>query len=103
MTSEQKKDELKVVISLKGDKALVGVQAPECDPVFYTAAGKLRAVLNQIPAIVTNAQERWQTAKLNPKCETPLPSQAKPAAAPSRVSTGSRSQKTAPKPQPSMF
>jgi sRNA-binding carbon storage regulator CsrA len=28
-------DELKVVISLKGDKASVGIQAPECDPVFF--------------------------------------------------------------------
>jgi hypothetical protein len=27
-------DELKVVISLRDSEAAVGVQAPECDPVF---------------------------------------------------------------------
>ncbi len=103
MTSEQKKDELKVVISLKGDKASVGVQMPECDPVLFSLEGDLKTALKAVPKFVEEAKTRWETSKLNPKCETPLPSQAKPAAAPSRVSTGSRSQKPAPKPQNSMF
>ena len=103
MTSEQKKDELKVVISLKGDKASVGVQAPECDPAFFNLEGDLKTALKAVPKFVEEAKTRWETSKQYPKCETPLPSQAKPAAAPSRVSAGSRSQKEAPKPQPSMF
>jgi hypothetical protein len=102
MTSEQK-DELKVVISLKGDKASVGVQAPGCDPVLFSLEGDLKTALKAVPKFVGEAKTRWETSKLNPKCETPLPSQAKPAAAPSQVSTGSRSQKTAPKTQRPMF
>ena len=95
-------DELKVVILLKGDKALVGVQALECDPAFFSLEGDLKTALKAVPKFVEEAKTRWETSKVNPKCETPLPSQAKPAA-PSRVSTGSRQQNTAPKTQPSMF
>jgi hypothetical protein len=102
MTTEQK-DKLKVVISLKGTKASVGVQAPGCDPAFFNLEGDLKTALKAVPKFVEEAKTRWETSKLNPKCESPLPSQAKPAAAPGRVSTGSRSQKTAPKPQNSMF
>ncbi len=96
-------DELKVVISLKGDKASVGVQAPECDPVFFGLEGDLGAILSGVPGFVEEAKTHWETTKLYPKCETPLPSQEKPVAATSRASTGSRSQKQAPKAQPSMF
>jgi hypothetical protein len=96
-------DKLKVVIALDGDKAKVGVQAPECDPVFFGLEGTLKAVLRAVPGFVEEAKKRWETSKLNPKCESPLPSQEKPAATMSRVSTGSRSQKQAPKTQPSMF
>lgn len=96
-------DELKVVISLKGDKASVGVQTPECDPVFFGLEGDLRTALKAVPKFVEEAKNRWETSKLYPKCETPLPSQAQPATTTSRSSTGSRSQKQAPKTQPSMF
>jgi hypothetical protein len=101
--SDEQKDELKLVISLKGDKASVGVQAPECDPAFFNLEGDLKTALKAVPKFVEEAKTRWETSKLNPKCETPLPSQAKPAAAPSRVSTGSRQQNTAPKTQRPMF
>jgi len=96
-------DELKVVISLKGDKASVGVQAPECDPVFSSLEGDLKAVLKAVPKLVEEAKTRWETSKLNPKCQSPLPSQEKPPAT-SRVATTSRAQRpTAPKTQPTMF
>ena len=101
--SDEQKDELKLVISLKGDKASVGVQAPGCDPAFFNLEGDLKTALKAVPKFVEEAKTRWGTSKLNPKCESPLPSQAKPAAAPSQVSTSSRSQKTAPKTQRPMF
>lgn len=88
-------DELKVVIALKGDKASVGVQAPECDPAFFSLEGDLRTTLKAVPKFVEEAKTRWEASKLNPKCESPLPSQEKPA-----VST---EQSVAPKIQPSMF
>ena len=96
-------DELKVVISLKEDKASVGVQAPECDPVFYRLEGDLKTTLKAVPKFVEEAKAHWETRKLNPKCESPLPSQEKPAATTSRAPATSRSQQQAPKPQPSMF
>jgi hypothetical protein len=96
-------EELKVVISLKGDKSSVGVQAPECDPVFFSLEGDLKAALKAVPGFVDQAKARWEKSRLNPKCETPLPSQTQPAAATSRVSTPSRPQKKAAQAQPSMF
>ena len=105
MSDEQNNGEIKIVIELKGTRASVGVQAPECDPVFYTAEGKLKAVLTQVPGFVAGAQERWQTAKLNPKCESPLPSQEKPAPSTPRVATRSSTKQTTAKTkeQPNMF
>jgi hypothetical protein len=82
--------ELKLVISLKGGKAQVGVQAPECDPVFFGLEGDLGAVLAGVPGFVEEAKRRWETSKLYPECESPLPSQAEPTPA-VRASTTSRS------------
>lgn len=96
-------DELKVVISLRDNKASVGVQTPKCDPVFFGLEGDLRTTLKAVLGFVEEAKTRWETSKLYPKCETPLPSQEKPAATTSRSSTGARAQKQAPKTQPSMF
>lgn len=97
-------DELKVVISLKESKVAVGVQAPECDPVFFGLEGDLQATLNAVPEFVEEAKTRWETSKLYPKCESPLPSQEQPVATTSRASTGSKSQKVAAqRAQPQMF
>lgn len=96
-------DELKVVISLKGDKALVGVQAPECAPLFFSLEGDLKTASRVVPRFVEEAKTRWEASKLNPKCEAPLPSQTQPAAAPSRVSTKLQPKREAAKTQPSMF
>jgi len=97
-------NELKVVISLKEGKAAVGVQAPECDPVFFELEGDLQTTLKAVPKFVEESKTRWETSKLYPKCETPLPSQEQPVATTSRASTGSRQQRTATqRTQPSMF
>ena len=97
-------DGLKVVISLKENKASVGVQAPECDPVFFGLEGDLKSILKAVPGFVGEAKTRWEANKRYPKCETPLPSEAEAAPAVSRVSTPSKQQKTtAPRVQPQMF
>ncbi|GAH67439.1 unnamed protein product, partial [marine sediment metagenome] len=71
--------------------------SPDCDPVYETLKGTLAAALKRVPKLVEEAKTRWETSKLNPKCETPLPSQAQPV-------TTSRPQKAAaPKAQPTMF
>lgn len=103
MSTEQK-DELKIVISLKADRASVGIQAPECDPAFFGLEGDLQATLKAVPKFVEEAKTRWQRSKLYAKCKTPLPSQTQLAPVTSRASTDSRSQRaTTQSPQPSMF
>lgn len=92
--------DLRVVIDLKDGKASVGIQAPECDPVFFAHKGDLAAVLGVVEDFVDVARKRWEKTKLNPECETPLPSQAKPAAPPRAARSGGSS---APKSQPPMF
>ena len=89
-------NELKVVIIMRDNRIMLGVQSPDCDPVYETLEGTLAAALKRVPKLVQEAKTRWETSKLNPKCEIPLP-QEQPV-------TTSRSQKaTAPKAQPSMF
>ena len=43
--TSEKTSELKIVIILKGSKAMLGVQSPDCDPVYKTMEGDLAAVL----------------------------------------------------------
>jgi len=86
--------ELKLVISLKGGKASVGVQAPECDPVFFGVDGGLGDVLGSVPGFVDEAKRRWGTSKLNPECKTQLPSQAEAAAAAKRTAATSKARGT---------
>ena len=87
-------DELKIVVSLRQSGAVVGVQVPDCDPVFCNLEGNLQDVLNAVPQFVEEARTRWETSKLYPKCESPLPSQQQPAATVSQNST--RSTQSAP-------
>jgi len=71
-------DEIKVIIVLKGDRGSVGVQSPNCDPVFATMQGGLDAILQRVPGLVAEARQRWAETPRYPKCESPLPSQTAP-------------------------
>ncbi len=71
--------ELKVVIQMKGDRALVGVQGTNTDPVVETLpATSLHDVLSAVPEILARAREKWGTAPKNPAYQGPPP----PAPAP---------------------
>lgn len=74
--------EVKIVVTLKEHAASVGVQAPNCDPVFSRVEGDLPAVLESVPALVEEAQRRWDASPRYPKCEWPLPSQTPPQVTP---------------------
>lgn len=87
-------DELKVIIVIKDDKVLLGVQKPECDPVYTTMKGDLGEALKKVKGLVTEAKQKWEVAKRNPKANLPEP-------APRPVSTGTRTSE--PKAQPQMF
>ncbi len=66
-------DELKIVIILKGDRAIVGIQSPDCDPIFTPLEGGLPAALSQIPALVESANDKWDANPKNPKAKMPEP------------------------------
>ncbi|NVM26932.1 MAG: hypothetical protein HWN70_13585 [Desulfobacterales bacterium] len=64
--------ETKIVINLKGQTASIGVQKPDCDPIFSRVEGDLLAVLESIPGLVEESQRSWDANPRYPKCETPL-------------------------------
>jgi len=72
-------DEVKVVISLKGEKVSVGVQSPECDPLFAVVEGGLNQALERVPALLEEARTRWAESPRYAECDKPLPSQTQPA------------------------
>ena len=69
----EKASELKVVIILKANKAMLGVQSPDCDPVYKTMEGDLAAVLQVVPTLVTEAKLKWTAAPRYPKADLPKP------------------------------
>lgn len=70
--------ELKVIVALKEDKGSIGVQAPDCDPIFRTFEGDLGVGLERVPGVLEEARQLWEANPQYPKCESPLPSQTAP-------------------------
>ena len=77
--------EIKVVILLKDGRGSVGIQSPECDPVFSTVEGDLVAIAAELPALVQLAEMRWSTTPKNPKSTIEPP----PAPPPGSATSGS--------------
>ena len=95
-------EDMKVVISLKGTAASVGIQRPDCDPVFNRIVGDLVTVLGDIPGLVDQARRKWEASPKYPKTEAQLEPPAQPGSRPVTQSRASpqRSQSTT---QPPMF
>ena len=70
---EKPASELKVVIILKANRAMLGVQSPDCDPVYKTMEGDLAAVLQVVPVLVADAKLQWAAAPRYPKADLPKP------------------------------
>ena len=85
--------ELKIVIVLKESHAIVGIQAPDCDPVLTNIEGDLDAVLQRVPSLVSEANQRWDENPRYPKTDLP---EVEPVAS-SQQSRGRQS--VTPKPQ----
>ena len=68
---EKPASELKVVIILKANRAMLGVQSPDCDPVYKTMEGDLASILLVIPALVADAKLQWAAAPRYPKADLP--------------------------------
>jgi hypothetical protein len=71
--AEKPASELKVVIILKANKAMLGVQSPDCDPVYKTMEGDLAAVLQVVPTLVAEANLKWTASPRYPKADLPKP------------------------------
>lgn len=71
--------EMKIVITLRENRGAIGIQSPDCDPLFSTFEGSLEQALEMVPGLVAEAQQKWDENPRYPKCEHPLPSQAVPA------------------------
>jgi len=69
----EKVSELKVVIILKANRAMLGVQSPDCDPVYKTMEGDLAAILQVVPILVAEAKLQWAAAPRYPKADLPKP------------------------------
>jgi hypothetical protein len=79
--------ELKIVIVHKDNRASVGIQGPECDPVLSLVNGTLPEILAGIPSLVEQARAKWEETPRYPKCETKLePTAARPQPASRAVS-----------------
>lgn len=84
----------KIVITLKGNNAVIGVQADRCDPYWETVVlprNMASDIADALPEVVENALAKWTESKTNPKFTGQLPSQVKPPApAPRPAATSQR-------------
>ena len=67
-------EDLKVVVSIKGGRAIIGVQRPSSDPYIETFDDPdLAGVTQEVPAVIERARARWEHAPKNPAFERPAP------------------------------
>ena len=67
-------DELKVVVSIKGGRAVIGVQQPSSDPHIETFEDHdLPALAQEVTAVTERARARWEEAPKYPAYERPAP------------------------------
>ena len=63
---------LKVVVSIKGGRAIIGVQKPSSDPHIETLDDTgLPALAQEVTAVVERAKARWEEAPKHPAYERP--------------------------------
>ncbi len=67
-------EELKVVVSIKGGRAVIGVQQPSSDPHIETFDDTdLPALAQEVPAVIERARARWEETPKHPAYERPAP------------------------------
>ena len=79
----------------KDENILLGVQSPDCDPVYTTMKGSLSAALKKVPALVAEAKQKWEATPRYPKADLPEPA---PSPTPARTPVTIQSAKKAEKP-----
>ena len=63
--------ELKIVINIKGNRAIIGVNAPDCDPVFENCEGDIAVILGNAANLIDTARAKWAKSKKNPSITIP--------------------------------
>ena len=67
-------ENLKVVVSLKGGRAIIGVQKPTADPHIETFEDRdLSELAEEVLAVTERAKARWEDDPKHPAYERPAP------------------------------
>ncbi len=67
-------DDLKVVVSIKGGRATIGVQKPSSDPYIETFEdGDLGSLAQEVSAVTDRAKARWEETPKHPAYARPAP------------------------------
>lgn len=66
--------ELKVVLTIRGGRAVIGVQRPSADPhIEAFDDADLFGLADQFPAVVARARARWEEEPMHPAYDRPAP------------------------------
>ena len=67
-------EDLKVVVSIKGGRATIGVQQPSSDPHIETFDDSdLSGLTQEVPAVIERARVKWEDEPKYPAHERPAP------------------------------
>ena len=73
-TETEATDELKVVLSIRGGRAVIGVQRPSVDPHIESFDNTdLFGLADEFPAVVARARARWEEEPMHPAYVKPAP------------------------------
>ena len=74
VTEEDATEELKVVLSMKGGRAVIGVQQPSSDPHIESFDHHdLPALAQEVVPVTERAKAKWEETPKNPAYERPAP------------------------------
>ncbi|MCY4623960.1 MAG: hypothetical protein OXC99_03030 [Chloroflexi bacterium] len=91
-------EELKVVVSVQGERAVIGVRRTGADPHIEAFDGRdLPALAREVPAVVERARARWEESPKHPAHTRPAP--AKTATPAKRRQRGAQAQSESQAPQ----
>ena len=73
-TKSDAPEDLKVVVSIKGGRATIGVQRPSSDPHVETFGdADLSGLAREVPAVTERAKARWEETPKHPAYVRPAP------------------------------
>ena len=96
-------EELKVVITQRNGKTVVGVQTSDCDPVVTVVTGSFEEALFEVPKLVIMAKAQWEQNSRYPKSERVIPKAPVRTPEPSRQAAAKPAPKKAAEPQSKLF